>query len=90
MWKVESIHSSLPVGSRSKCQFCNNTATVVICNLIQEPTIWMCDEHALHFAEGIVEDVGGTTSAKAARSVKKQEHLKKKEKQMEKQALHAS
>lgn len=47
---------------------------------MEKPTIWMCDEHALHFAEGIVKEVDGTNELKAAsQSVERQEKRMKNE-----------
>jgi GH25 family lysozyme M1 (1,4-beta-N-acetylmuramidase) len=49
----------------------------------------MCDEHALHFAEGIVKDVDGSTDIEVvSQSVEKQEKRKKTQRAGEKQALH--
>ncbi len=83
------IHGRLVGTAHEKCQLCNSTATILICNLQEEPALWLCDEHTLQLIRVLVDEVVSKKESKVVTQwLSEQEAKKKTEKQMEKQALH--
>ena len=82
---LNSTHTRLQDNKVDECQFCQNIATLMIYNLRNKPTFLMCEQHALIFIKGLLDDL---TTTKGSNVVKELIGEQQEQKKMERQALH--